>query len=171
MTKYTPIIDDTVPGFTADKIIVPFTDNPAVGAQSIKGFVLQIKQYGQTNALGTLKVETNAAIGTGSIEFVNSGTNKISLNTKEYYKFQLAYATTDNDFTNTESLAYSNVAIGYCVAQQSSDVNISVQGLSSDIINFNRKQYIGTFSIQGNNVETIYSYRFIVKHNANAEVI
>jgi hypothetical protein len=45
MIIYPPLIGDIIPAFTTEKIIIPYSHNPAVGKGEIQSFKLQIKDY------------------------------------------------------------------------------------------------------------------------------
>ena len=175
MIQYAPIIGDVVPGFTADKVVIPFTDNPAVGKDQISGYALQIKRYGSSEVYKSLTIEgednINAYFGTGEIT-INIDDEARWFNVREYYKFQLAYLD-KQDPSNKTDLAYSSVAIGCCIATTDSDIVISINGLDSATTQVvpNHRKYIGSYENTANPSETLYSYHFWCKDVANGNMI
>ena len=72
MIIYPPLIADTIPAFTANKVIVPFENNPAVAiGQATKGFQLAIKDYNSSKIIGYGKSSQQNLEGVSEIAFQN----------------------------------------------------------------------------------------------------
>ena len=160
MIIYPPFIGDTIPAFTKDKIVIPFSQNPAVSIKEVTSFKLIIKDYLSSNiiAFSTAAADSthlNYNVDTKSGEVIF--TNFIDNTTKEtwvptstqYYKFQMSYSDDDNTYN-----AYSAASIGRCIG---GTPGIDIRTLTEG------------FSYQGkcttNITEPVYSYRFILTMN------
>ena len=54
MIIYPPFIADTIPAFTTDKIVIPFSQNPAVSIKEVTSFGLIVKDYLSSNIIANL---------------------------------------------------------------------------------------------------------------------
>ena len=54
MIIYPPFIGDTIPAFTKDKIVIPFSQNPAVSIKEVTSFGLIVKDYLSSNIIANL---------------------------------------------------------------------------------------------------------------------
>ena len=170
MIIYPPLIADTIPAFTTDKIIIPFSQNPAVGMVEVQSFKLIIKDYLTSTPLTVLSASKdsmsyNPVTKSGEVTFI---TDTWKPQPKQYYKFQIGYS--DNSINpNTGELyvAYSTASIGRCVGNGG---EISVKGLDGDTVNLSQKIYEGNY-ITDIYSEPVYSYRFIFKNSTTNEVL
>ena len=145
MIIYPPLIADTIPAFTIDKVIIPFTWNPAVSVSDVKGFCLQVKDQITSELIGQTVITSNVFIDRVEFPIQNLG-----LKASKYYKFQLAYS------DNTGEYSFSSVSIGRCIGQTP---RIIIEGLQSGKENENKIKYYGTCTFFDTS-ETIYSYCF-----------
>lgn len=170
MIIYPPFIADTIPAFTTDKIVIPFSQNPAVGMAEVQSFKLIIKDYLTSTPLTVLSASKdsifyNPVTKSGEITFI---TDTWKPQPKQYYKFQIGYS--DNSINpNTGELyvAYSTASIGRCVGNGG---EISVKGLDGNTVNLSQKIYEGNY-ITDVYSEPVYSYRFIFKNSTTNEVL
>lgn len=151
MIEYSPFIADTIPGFNTDEIKIPYTDSIAVSKQEIKGYSLKMWPYNAQDKIATTKV-LNKVEGTeqdkaGIVTFDSSSESII---TGQYYKFQLAYISADDDSIGP----YSSVAIGRCVGNP---------GLTIDVQD-NGAQYEGQYQ-NALISEPVYSYQYTLISN------
>ena len=160
MIIYPPLIADTIPAFTTDKIVIPFSQNPAVRIEEVSNFKLIIQDYLSSNiiafstaAANNTHLIYNADIKSGEVIFTdfidNTTKEKWAPTAKQYYKFQMSYS--DDDAYN----AYSSASIGRCIGTAPT---IKIETLTQG------------FSYQGKCTtpitEPVYSYRFILTmHN------
>ena len=170
MIIYPPLIADTIPAFTTDKIVIPFSQNPAVGMAEVQSFKLIVKDYLASTPLAVLStskdsISYNPITKSGEVTFI---TDTWKPQPKQYYKFQIGYSDNSTD-PNTGKLyvAYSTASIGRCVG---SGGEISVKGLNSNIVNLSQKIYEGNY-ITDIYSEPVYSYRFIFKNGTTNEVL
>ena len=155
MIIYPPFIGDTIPAFTTDKIVIPFSQNPAVSIDEVSGFKLIIKDYLSSNIIAFSTAAANSTHLTYNVDtksgeviftdFIDNITKEAWVPTsKQYYKFQMSYS--DNDTYN----AYSSASIGRCIGNLGEDFGITVFGLNtildSDIINIDTTTYTGEYT-------------------------
>lgn len=164
MIIYPPLIADTIPAFTVDKVIVPFENNPAVFLSSVKGFKLIVKDYNSSSiiAYGTAEYTTDIIdeVPFEIKNFTSKDGESFTFTVGNYYKFQMAYYDNDEDTT----FYYSSASIGRCVEKENS---IYITGsniqLSEDSSNPDRYGiYHGVYSSSMLS-EPLYSYHFIMK--------
>lgn len=159
MIIYPPFIGETIPAFTTDKIVIPFSQNPAVSIEEVSSFKLIIKDYLNSNIIA---FSTAAADNTHLIYNVDSKSGEVIFTdfidnitketwvptSKQYYKFQMSYSD-DNTYN-----AYSAASIGRCIG---TTPTIKIETLTQG------------FSYQGKCTtpitEPVYSYRFILTMN------
>lgn len=159
MIIYPPFIGETIPAFTTDKIVIPFSQNPAVSIEEVSSFKLIIKDYLNSNIIA---FSTAAADNTHLIYNVDSKSGEVIFTdfidnitketwvptSKQYYKFQMSYSD-DNTYN-----AYSAASIGRCIGEVPT---IKIETLTQG------------FSYQGKCTtpitEPVYSYRFILTMN------
>ena len=109
MIIYPPFIGDTIPAFTTDKIVIPFSQNPAVSIDEVSGFKLIIKDYLSSNIIAFSTAAANSTHLTYNVDtksgeviftdFIDNITKEAWVPTsKQYYKFQMSYS--DNDTYN-----------------------------------------------------------------------
>lgn len=165
MIIYPPFIGDTIPAFTKDKIVIPFSQNPAVKIEEVSSFKLIIKDYLNSNiiafstaAANNTHLIYNADTESGEVIFTNFIDNttkkKWAPTAKQYYKFQMSYS--DDGAYN----AYSAASIGRCIGN----------GGDISIIDLNKNIYTGMY-ITDISSEPIYSYRFTFKNIITNEVL
>lgn len=158
MIIYPPLIADTIPAFTTDKVIIPFTWNPAVSWTEVDTMVLQVKDQITSEVIGII-----TAIETDILEdyavFNISGLNLIA---SKYYKFQIAY----KDHETSEEYTFSSASIGRCIGETPT---IIIKGLQQGKDNENLIEYCGEYQINVSN-EAVYSYRFIVVEGASDSI-
>ena len=165
MIIYPPFIADTIPAFTEDKIIIPFSQNPAVSIEEVSNFKLIIQDYLSSNiiafstaAANNTHLIYNADTESGEVIFTNFIDNttkkKWAPTAKQYYKFQMSYS--DDGVYN----AYSTASIGRCIGN----------GGDISIIDLNKNIYTGMY-ITDISSEPIYSYRFTFKNIITNEVL
>ena len=198
MIIYPPFIRDTIPAFTTDKIVIPFSQNPAVSIKEVTSFGLIVKDYLSSNiianltaAADTMHLSYNSDTKSGEVIFdivkwkedeiarINAdekitdkqaAIDKVNKfpETKQYYKFQMSYS--DDDAYN----AYSSASIGRCIGNLGEDFGITVFGLNtildSDIVNIDTTTYAGEYTTSILS-EPIYSYRFIFRNKNTKEII
>lgn len=160
MIIYPPYIADTIPAFTRDKIVIPFSQNPAVSIEEVSSFKLIIKDYLSSNiiafstaAADSTHLNYNVDTKSGEVIFTNfiDNTTKETWvpTSKQYYKFQMSYSGDDNTYN-----AYSAASIGRCIG---GTPGINIRTLTEG------------FSYQGkcatDITEPVYSYRFVLTMN------
>ena len=166
MIIYPPIIADTIPAFTNEKIIIPFQENQAVAHQQITGFRLIIKDYQSSKIEATLSVNkdetffiNNEIIFTSDPEkgFATVNPDEYWIPTmSQYYKFQLAYD------DGTDYFAYSSASIGRCIGK-APDIRIETPIKDEKPIEDYYYSYQGKCTTLM--TEPVYSYRFILTIN------
>lgn len=171
MIQYSPYIDGTIPAFTLDRIVIPFSMNPAVGKAEIKGFALQFKDMSNGEIINRL-ISTDTALledayKNSQITFLprknSSWEMSASIETNVYYKIQLAYIGLDNQ---TTGLTYSSIGIGRCVvAPQVSILNLRENDYNNNIVNYIAKYQSSTPS------EAVYSCQFQFVNATTGEII
>lgn len=158
MIQYSPIIADTIPGFTTQSLIVPFTHNSMLLDAEVKGYSLRLQPYNNVSANNinqfiTYDIDLNASQQHFEIEGVEVG---------QYYKIQIAYV--DN---NGIPGIYSSTSIGRCVVDADDTDNIcQIIGLQQDILNLNTDSYVAMYTAPLVS-EPVYSYRFWLTEGAN----
>ena len=185
MIIYPPLIGDTIPAFTIDKIVIPFQQNPAVDIEEVTSFELVVKEYTSSQIIANLSaaatsISYNPETKFGEVTFVTSAEWRPT--PKEYYKFQMSYSDgTINPNTNKLYTAYSTASIGRCIGQRP---ELKIEGLTKDSININTVGYTGIYKTDILS-EPVYSYRFLFKtklgeviqdtgdiiHNADEDII
>ena len=178
MIIYPPFIRDTIPAFTTDKIVIPFSQNPAVKIEEVSSFKLIIKDYLNSNiiafstaAANNTHLIYNADTKSGEVIFTdfidNTTKKKWAPTAKQYYKFQMSY---NDDAYN----AYSSASIGRCIGDLGKDFGITVFGsntiLDPNILNIDTIAYVGEYTTNISS-EPIYSYRFIFRNKNTGEII
>lgn len=160
MIIYPPYIADTIPTFTTNKIVIPFSQNPAVSIEEVNSFKLIIKDYLSSNiiAFSTAAADNthliyNADTKSGEViftDFIDNITKEAWVPTfKQYYKFQISYSDKDNTYT-----AFSTASIGRCMGEEPViDIKTLTEGFCY--------QGICTIPI----IEPVCSYRFILTMN------
>ena len=191
MIIYPPLIADTIPAFTTDKIVIPFSQNPAVSIKEVTSFGLIVKDYLSSNIIANLTAAAdimhlsyNSDTKSGEVIFdivkwkedeiarINAdekitdkqaAIDKVNKfpETKQYYKFQMGYS--DDGTYN----AYSTASIGRCISNNNS---ITITDLNSNIVNLNKNVYEGVY-ISDIASEPIYSYRFVFKNITTNEIV
>ena len=191
MIIYPPFIRDTIPAFAKDKIVIPFSQNPAVSIKEVTSFGLIVKDYLSSNiianltaAADTMYLSYNSDTKSGEVIFdivkwkedeiarINAdekitdkqaAIDKVNKfpETKQYYKFQMGYS--DDGTYN----AYSTASIGRCISNNNS---ITITDLNSNIVNLNKNVYEGVY-ISDIASEPIYSYRFVFKNITTNEIV
>ena len=170
MIIYPPFIGDTIPAFTTDKIVIPFSQNPAVDINEVTGFELIIKDYISSEYIANLSaaadtISYNSITKSGEVTFV---TDSWKPEVKQYYKFQMSYSDgTKNPDTGKLYTAYSTASIGRCIGNGG---NIFITDLNSNIVNFSKSVYEGTYTTDICS-EPVYSYRFIFKDVTTNEIL
>ena len=145
---YPPNIQGTIPAFSGDSLVVPFTMNKTVSQNNIRNFSLKIKTV-QSNTL--IKVATSTRIDFDSMEACFTITG---LTVGQYYKLQMAYV------DNSGIVGYYST-VG--VVKYTSTPSISISGLEVGKINMNSSGYLGVYSQCEQDVtEKVYSYCFTV---------
>lgn len=163
MIIYPPLIGDTIPAFTTDKIVIPFQQNPAVDIEEVTSFELVVKEYTSSQITANLSaaatsISYNPETTFGEVTFVTSAEWRPT--PKEYYKFQMSYSDgAINPNTNKLYTAYSIASIGRCIGQQP---ELKIEGLTKDQININTVGYTGIYKTDILS-EPVYSYRFLFK--------
>ena len=120
MIIYPPLIADTIPAFTTNKIVIPFSQNQAVSIDDVSSFKLIIKDYLSSNIIAfsttakdNIHLIYNEDTKSGEVIFTNFIDNttkeKWTPTAKQYYKFQMGYSD-DNTYN-----AYSAASIGRCI--------------------------------------------------------
>lgn len=149
MIIYPPLINEIIPAFKTDKIIIPFTQNPGVTSGSVRSMLLRYKSVEDKNWSNPIQASyfnTDIQVGETYAEF-----NSLELSSGYYY-FQLAYHD-DNSIDNLPAeLKYSNVSVGKCLKKLPT-------------VSLNRTAAHGctaNYSAAGGVVygEYLYSYRF-----------
>lgn len=194
MIIYPPFIADTVPAFTPEKIVIPFTMNPAVSWGEITGFKVLIKDFQNSKTIFSQSVSKNDKMLENGIEIkitniidiqnlyangVISGTmveemydkiaNREQVNFPfplgQYYKFQMAYDDGSGYF------AYSTAAIGRCVSIDSTLVlrDATQEELSPNFVGINRGSFTGVYETSMLS-EPLYSYRFLLSDDTGATI-
>ena len=145
---YPPNIEGTIPAFSGDSLVVPFTMNKTVSQNNVRSFSLKIKTV-QSNTL--IKVATSTRIDFDSMEAYFTITG---LTVGQYYKLQMAYV------DNSGIVGYYST-VG--VVKYTSTPSISISGLEVGKINMNSSGYLGVYSQYEQDVtEKVYSYCFTV---------
>ena len=80
MIIYPPYIADTIPTFTTNKIIIPFSQNPALSIEEVSGFKLIIKDYLSSNIIANF---TAAADNTHLNYNVDTRSGEVTFDIKE----------------------------------------------------------------------------------------
>lgn len=157
MKLYPPNIEGTIPAFSGDKLIVPFTMNRTVNQNSVRGFALKIKTVQSNKLLCTLK-SYNFDFDLSEVIF-----NELpDLNIGQYYKLQLAYI---DNIDGTVGY-YSTVG----VVKYTTIPEVRIDGLKTQQINMHSFNYVGFYSQESQDVtEKVYSYEFTV-HDSNGNL-
>lgn len=168
MIIYPPFIGETIPAFVSGKIVIPFSQNPAVSINEVTSFKLIIKDYLNSNIIASsiaivddTHLIYNSDTKSGEViftEFIDNNTKEEWTPTsKQYYKFQMSYS--DDSTYN----AYSSVSIGRCIGEEPRFFVIGDKGeMDSRILNLATRKFIGRYSTSISS-EPLYSYRFFVK--------
>ena len=166
MKLYPPQIEGTLPSIyissenmSEKRITVPFTMNPAVGANEIGGFSLRVREVINGNELFT--INTNSYNSTTEAVFALSTFELIQFKIGSYYKFQLAYINTEG-----ETGYYSTVGVVKCTSKPT----LEIKGLDLQSSNFHKYSYTGFYANPNDPTEKVYSYRFVIKENVTNEI-
>ena len=160
---YPPTIGASIPAFykegTTAKIVVPFSMNRAVSANSVYSFKLKIKTAYSNTWITTLEsdiAQTSNYIENRVIEFL---WNNPTINIGTYIKVQLAYTTWEN---NAAVVGYfSTVAVGKYTAKPTIDIK-DAESNSNSIPTY-KFSYTGVYEIpQQDQNERPYSYCFFL---------
>lgn len=160
MIIYPPLIAETIPAFTTDKIIIPFSQNPAVDINEVTVFKLIIKNYITSEIIADLSAakdnllyDSNAK--SGEVTFI---TEDWKPQAKQYYKFQMSYSDdTINPDTQKPYTVYSAASIGRCIGNPP---EVYIENLDASKTNEDILDYIGKYKTDIVS-EPVYSYRFI----------
>lgn len=148
MIIYSPFIADTIPGFDTTVIKIPYTDSIAVGKEEIKGYSLKMWPYNSQNKVRDTVTVTVEKIDDAGIIYFELDENIVEAG--QYYKFQLAYISADDNSIGP----YSSVAIGRCVGNPSLTIGTQDNGA----------HYIGQYSTTLIS-EPVYSYSYTLTSN------
>ena len=148
---YPPYIEGTIPAFykTVDldgtvraELTVPFSMNKAVSKWEVKGFSLKLKNvFGDDSYL----INTTTAADNNSRYYLDADYRVIfnlnenmlkKLTQGQFYKVQIAY------ISNDSIGYYSTVGI----VKYTSEPEMEIAGLSTNIINMHRYSYVGKYS-------------------------
>lgn len=146
MKLYPPILAGTIPAFTKNTLIVPFTMNKSVSPNEILGFELKLKtvQSGTQPLGGPIMVYAEKwNQETNEVEFNLTNVNK--LNIGQFYKIQMAYVG-DNGVVGH----YSTVG----VIKYTAEPEVSI--LEPKVGNL----YEGLYKQDKDATEKVYSYSF-----------
>lgn len=146
MKLYPPILAGTIPAFTKNTLIVPFTMNKSVSPDEILGFELKLKtvQSGTQPLGGPIMVYAEKwNQETNEVEFNLTNVNK--LNIGQFYKIQMAYVG-DNGVVGH----YSTVG----VIKYTAEPEVSI--LEPKVGNL----YEGLYKQDKDATEKVYSYSF-----------
>lgn len=166
MIIYPPLIANTIPAFASNKVIIPFTQNPAVGKEEYTAFKLRYKEYSDDGDYQILRMTIN---NSGYSYDPNTKNGELTFDFKDnkpkagYYKFQLAYMDGDDE-KGWETSPFSVVSIGRCIGTKLP--TLELKGLSTSSLNLNPVLYIGEYSTAAIS-EALYSYQIIVKDEKN----
>ena len=170
MIIYPPFIGDTIPAFTRDKVVIPFSQNPAVDIGSVSSFGLIVKNYLDSKTIAVLTATKNNLVynsdtRSGEVTFIINKEEWEPIS-KQYYKFQMSYS--DDDTYN----AYSTASIGRCIDRSPILLVIGAEGveMSTTALNFSTKKFIGKYSTSIIS-EPLYSYRFFVTDLENNTIL
>ena len=200
MIIYPPLIGDTIPAFTTDKIVIPFQQNPAVKIEEVTSFGLLIKDYLNSNIIAIFtaaadNIHLNYNINTRSgdvtfdikenkdkiIEQINRNENLSDIQKEEQIAliskfpetkqyYKFQMSYSDDDTYN----AYSAASIGRCIGDLDKDFGIKVFGLNTvldpNILNIDTTTYVGEYTTNISS-EPVYSYRFIFRNKNTGEII
>lgn len=149
---YPPSIEGTLPAFTNSSITIPFVMNKTVSWNTIKGFVLKVKNITNNSLIGDYNSE-NYSRGKQEVYFnIISDINKFKIG--QFYKVQLAYRNSENEigyFSTVGIIKYTAVP------------KVTITGLTPAQLHTDLRTYIGNYSQKGKDVtEKVYSYRFDV---------
>lgn len=150
MIEYSPFIADTIPGFNTGEIKIPYIDSIAVAKQGIKGYSLKMWPYNSQDKIATTKVLSKEATDQDKAGTVTFDGSSESIVTGQYYKFQLAYISADDNSVGP----YSSVAIGRCVGEPGLTIEMRDNGVQYE------GQYQNTLIS-----EPVYSYYYTLTSN------
>lgn len=155
---YPPNIEGTLPAFTGNKLVIPYSMNRAVSFSEVKGFNVKIKSINSNSLLYSFSTDNQLDDCTGTFTqdtvtfyFPEEG-NKFNIG--QYYKIQIAYFTADD---NTKVIGYYST-VG--VTKYTAEPEIAIEGLEAHKINTHIYEYMGKYSMQHDTLEKVYSYRF-----------
>ena len=139
MNIYPPLIADSIPAFIKEKIIIPFTDNPAVSISDTTTYYLRIININNNEIIKTFGPLTREENSDNFIDnTIHFSLEQDTVVENTYYKIQLGYE---------QSNAYSQVSIGYCIGDAP---NIELEPE-------NNYCYIAKYT---HKYENLYSYQF-----------
>lgn len=149
---YPPSIEGTLPAFTNSSITIPFIMNKTVSWNTIKGFVLKVKNITNNSLIGDYDSE-NYSRGKQEVYFnINNNINKFKIG--QFYKVQLAYRNLENEigyFSTVGIIKYTAIP------------EVTITGLTPAQLHTDLRTYIGNYSQEGKDVtEKVYSYKFDV---------
>ena len=156
MKLYPPILEGTIPAFTKNTLIVPFTMNKSVSPNEVLGFELKLKtvQSGIQPLGGPVKAYAEKwNQDTNEVEFNLKNISK--LNVGQFYKVQMAYV----DDTNTAG-HYSTVG----VVKYTAEPEVSILEPKTGNL------YEGLYSQSKDATEKVYSYSFTMT-DSNGNVL
>lgn len=171
MIIYPPYIDDTIPAFTPEQLVVPFTQNPGVSKTEYSKCQIKYWIYGATSAnmepkfLKSNKIEYDETTKTGKAYFNNPNTSP-----NQYYKIQLAYAN-NNSTTIEEQLSYSTVSVGRCILAPSMEITQFQSSNDLSTLHNHCSSYLLVYTANTITSEPIYSYSFLIRQKSNLSTI
>lgn len=184
---FPPVIEATIPAFYNDTdkgivITVPFSMNRGISKTQVGGFALKAKTVQSSSYLFTLEtydINTFNIEDSPWVSFTLSDTEAKYLKVGQFYKFQIAYISTDLDkegnITAKTVGYYSTVGVGKYTRKPelyiSTGNTVDNGGLKIGQINMHQYDYVGHYSqYKGDTSERVYSYQFDV-YNSNQELI
>lgn len=163
---FPPIIDITIPAFYQEDnnivVSVPFVMNRAVSQFEVKGLVLKVKAVQSSTYLFEEKIENIVLNNNTNIaNFIIQSSNKEYLKIGQYYKFQLAYISQNNEVGY-----YSTVGIGKYTLKPV----VTIEGLKEDQSNSLKAEYMGVCNFS-DFTEKVQNYIFNIYNSANELVL
>lgn len=157
---YPPNIEGTLPAFTGDKLLIPFSMNRTVSNSSVNGISVRLKTVQNNiqliNTITDLYTLDNSAcsatveLSQDQIELLNIG---------QFYKVQIAYWNKDSGVGY-----YSTIG----VIKYTAKPNIYIDGLETGNVNNNHSyHYLGVYNQEDDTSEKVYSYNFTLYDEKN----
>lgn len=169
MIIYPPLIADTIPAFTNDKIVIPFVMNPAADISQVKSFQIKIMDYIKSEKLDTItlkRTEDNLNYNSETRSGIITFSPNIKLEQGQYYKFQLSFGDDANFYS------FSDASIGRYIGETPT---LSITGrqdeeLQTEYFNMGSDSFSCYYSTTLL-TEPLYNYRFYIYNQNTKEII